>query len=153
MIPVRRAGLTTIHGYLLLALQLAGVAHLLLTGNIIARNPACLALEAGGVLLGAWALCHNRPGNFNMTTSVRHSGGLVTSGPYRFIRHPMYAAQLVSFLALVLDVFTPARLAVWGALGVVLVLKLSREEEFLLRRFVEYAQYARHTRRLIPWVY
>lgn len=39
--------------------------------------------------LGGWTLLHNRPGNFNSHLEPKASGLLVTSGPYRLMRHPM----------------------------------------------------------------
>ena len=52
-----------------------------------------------GVLLGLWALSSNRLGNFNIRPVPRAGGTLVQQGPYRWIRHPMYASQALWSLA------------------------------------------------------
>ena len=49
---------------------------------------ACMAL-------GLWALSANRPGNFNIRPEPKTDGQLVQTGPYRWIRHPMYTAVLL----------------------------------------------------------
>ena len=79
--------------------------------------------------------------------------GMVTRGPYRFVRHPVYLGELVVTLGFVV----PARswLAATAALAVLVVAQLVRiryEETTLQAEFPEYAAYAQRTRRLIPGV-
>jgi protein-S-isoprenylcysteine O-methyltransferase Ste14 len=83
----------------------------------------------------------------------RADAQLVARGPYRFIRHPMYASLLIFTLALVLAAPAWWRWLIWLALLVNLVLKLSYEERMLVARFPAYAAYQERTWRLVPWVY
>src|ERR1700730_1275664 len=78
---------------------------------------------------------------------------LVTGGPYRFIRHPLYAAEILAAVALVL-----ARPGLWATLTLVQfiavqMLRARFEEGLLARIFPEYRSYARRTRKLIPLVW
>jgi protein-S-isoprenylcysteine O-methyltransferase Ste14 len=77
---------------------------------------------------------------------------LTTSGPYRLVRHPLYFAEILAAIALV--VASP-KLVPTAALLVFIAMQNLRAhfEEGLLRRvFPEYTAYARRTRRLIPFV-
>lgn len=81
------------------------------------------------------------------------SGQLVNRGPYRFIRHPMYAGAL-----LLLWVSIAGHWSLLNAIDgvIVLVVGLTRvliEEELLRDHFSGYAEYSRHTKRLIPFVF
>jgi protein-S-isoprenylcysteine O-methyltransferase Ste14 len=78
---------------------------------------------------------------------------LVTGGPYRLIRHPLYAAEILAACALIL-----ARPGLWATLTIVpfiavQMLRAHFEEGLLSRTFPEYAPYAAQTRRLIPLVW
>jgi protein-S-isoprenylcysteine O-methyltransferase Ste14 len=115
--------------------------------------PPTLFLLAVAVVLGVWTLGYNRWGNFNIRPELRPGARLVTGGPYRRIRHPMYTSVLLGVGALVVADPRPWRIALLVALLVVLLLKAAREEEYLRAAFPEYAAYASRTWRLVPFVY
>ena len=78
---------------------------------------------------------------------------LVTGGPYRFVRHPLYAAEILAALAYVL--VTPALLAVVVLLPFVVV-QLQRagyEERLLTATYPRYREYAAATPRLVPFIW
>jgi protein-S-isoprenylcysteine O-methyltransferase Ste14 len=79
--------------------------------------------------------------------------GLVTSGLYRYVRHPLYVAEMVASIGTVLQF-----LSVWTALilAVQIAFQLRRmrnEEVVLMEIFPEYAAYKEKTARIIPGVY
>ncbi len=78
---------------------------------------------------------------------------LIVSGPYRFLRHPMYTALLLITGALVLDTFSQLRLAAWLVFFFDLIFKTRLEERFLEKRFRNFKHYARYTYKLIPFIY
>ena len=123
------------------------------TGPLIARPPLWLAVEIAGAALALWTLWTWRLGRFNVLPDVLAGAKLVTSGPYRFIRHPMYAALLLGALGLVGNAPTPLRIATWVVLLIDFLFKLSYEETLLAMRFPEYDAYRLTSKRLIPWVY
>lgn len=115
--------------------------------------PPTLFLLSTAVVLGVWTLGFNRWGNFNIRPELRAGARLVTGGPYRFIRHPMYASVLLGAGAIVYVDPRPWRIALLAALAVVLMMKAAREEVYLRAAFPEYAAYAARTWRLVPFIY
>jgi protein-S-isoprenylcysteine O-methyltransferase Ste14 len=141
---------------LLVALQL-GLIALILFGTRWSVSPRAwppaIFLFCMGLVLGAWTIGHNRLGNFSVLPEVRRGARLITSGPYRWIRHPMYAAVLLGAAAFVAADPRAWRVAAWIALLAVLVAKALREERNLRAAFPEYAEYCRRTRRFVPFVF
>lgn len=143
----------SVKSIVLVGAQLSAMGGLLLTGPWIASHPGWLALEAAGVLLGAWSVFTMRLNNLRILPEPGARHRLVVHGPYRVIRHPMYTAVILAFGALVGNHFTWPRVLVWVALVTVHVLKLGYEERILSARFPEYADYRRHTKRLAPFLW
>lgn len=84
---------------------------------------------------------------------VRLGQQLFTGGMYHFIRHPMYVSVLLLALAWVLNRVDAVTISVWVVLLIDLLIKLSFEEKELSRKFPEYQEYMRTSKRMIPWVY
>lgn len=124
-----------------------------MTGPIFPSNAALLVLELMGIGLGIWAILAMRIGNFNITPDPLKHSQLVTSGPYRLIRHPMYLAILLTTLPLIIYSFDPFRLAIWLILLIDLLLKLNYEESLLAEKLVGYDSYIERSHRLFPYIY
>ena len=139
--------------YGLVAIQLLSLGLIALSGPLFAASPALLLLEGAAGLLGLWAIGTMGVGNFNVTPDVKQRARLVTGGPYRYIRHPMYTALLMGSLSLVLDAFSLLRLALWLVLFVDLLVKLNYEERLLSQDLEGYSTHIQRTKRLIPFLY
>jgi protein-S-isoprenylcysteine O-methyltransferase Ste14 len=142
-----------IGGRLLVAVQFALIGWLIWPLTPQAWSPQALALLACSVVLGLWTLFHNRPGNFNIRPEPKASGRLVTNGPYRYMRNPMYSALLLFAAAEVLAYADMRKIACWIMLAFVLLAKAMLEERALRALFPGYAAYARRVRRFIPGVF
>jgi len=103
----------------------------------------------GVVLAGAAARAIGS--NVTRTVVTRNDHQLVTSGPYRYIRHPLYTAGLLLFVGLGL-LAANIVILVLGVLAIVLVtLRLPQEEHHLIERFGDdYRDYMRATGRYLP---
>jgi protein-S-isoprenylcysteine O-methyltransferase Ste14 len=137
---------------LLVALQFGLMAAMVLLTDPSRLGFAFAALLAAGLAIGLWAISANRPGNFNIRPDPKEGGSLVTAGPYRWIRHPMYLAVLVTMAAFV-AAGGIAQAALWLALALVLAAKAVREERALVIVHPGYAAYRGTTRALIPFVF
>jgi len=115
--------------------------------------PGAWLFLVSGLALGLWALTCNRPGNFNIRPTPRAGGQLVRSGPYRWIRHPMYSAVLMVASAFAWAGAVPAGWLGLVLLVAVLTFKALLEERWMLAEHADYADYQGRTRRFVPGVY
>ncbi len=88
------------------------------------------------------------------TVELAEEQKVISSGPYRLVRHPMYAG------AFLLLIFTPLALGSWVGVPfalpviVVIVIRLLEEEKFLAANLSGYEEYRRNVRyRLIPFIW
>ncbi|MEW6543955.1 MAG: isoprenylcysteine carboxylmethyltransferase family protein [Nitrospirota bacterium] len=139
--------------FLLVAVQFLCVAAILLTGPLVPASLPGLGLAGLGLALGLWAILTMPRRSLHVLPDVRDGATLVTQGPYRYVRHPMYTALLGVTLVLVLEQATGLRLTFWLVLLADLIAKLLREERFLIERFGEYREYRARTFRLVPFVF
>ncbi|MBA2684290.1 MAG: isoprenylcysteine carboxylmethyltransferase family protein [Gemmatimonadaceae bacterium] len=131
------------------------VGLLVLQDMMIARGYAGLALQVLALALMVWARLTFGTRSFHATANPT-AGGLVTTGPYRYWRHPIYAAVLLFVWAGVLThgvspISSTVALAVLATL--MTAVRIQAEEQMLLASVPEYAAYAARTRRLIPFVF
>lgn len=78
---------------------------------------------------------------------------LVTSGPYRIVRHPLYLCELVAMMGIALQYEWPAALALWLIQVGFLYARVLNEERVLRTAFPKYGSCARQTARVLPGVY
>ncbi len=85
---------------------------------------------------GLWALRRS----FSITVEAR---GVVTRGPYRWIRHPVYLGEMLTAAAVTVWRLSAAEVAVFAAFVIVQMVRARWEERKLARAFPEYAIFAR----------
>jgi protein-S-isoprenylcysteine O-methyltransferase Ste14 len=145
---------TTFAGLLLALVCPHAVPGLHIPGPVVV--PVALGAIAAwsGIALRTWAtLTLGR--SFRRTVTVTDHQAVVTTVPYRYLRHPAYSGILLAFAGL------GAMFANWGSLVCLAVLpafgyvaRIRVEEQALERSLGSaYADYARDRRRLIPGVW
>jgi protein-S-isoprenylcysteine O-methyltransferase Ste14 len=102
-------------------------------------------------------------GMIMMLVTIRHLGGafslvpqarsVVQTGPYRWIKHPLYLAEEVAVLGVVLQFLTPVTVAVFVLHIGIQVCRIVYEEDLLRRTCPEYSSYEASRWRLIPYVW
>lgn len=99
-----------------------------------------------------WAVTGMGRGTFRVHPRPSHRGKLQTTGAYRLVRHPMYAAVLAASLAVVWMAPTIAATAALAVLCVVLHFKARIEEAALREKYPGYGPYARRVPALVPFL-
>lgn len=113
-----------------------------------------LVLYVAGFLLMAWALTTLRRSYQLGGSAPRPEDKLVAAGPYRLVRHPMYAAALSIALGLALLVQSVAVLGVFGLYVLLLAQLIPVEEHTLSAAYGDqYGAYQRETKKIVPFVY
>ncbi len=99
-----------------------------------------------------WAMAANS--YFECTARIQEGQQVCTSGPYRLVRHPGYAAGIVSVLSAPLILGSWWGLVPGAILAVVLVVRTELEDRTLQRELPGYKQYTKSTRyRLLPLIW
>lgn len=113
------------------------------------RTAAELALTLAGLTWSVWAL-RSLATNLSIVPQAR---ALVTRGPYRWVRHPLYFGELVALSGLALHGGRWPLAAVVLAELAMQMYRARREESLLSQQVHGYDAYAARTRRLIPGVW
>ncbi|GGO86252.1 hypothetical protein GCM10011348_36680 [Marinobacterium nitratireducens] len=111
-------------------------------------------LIAFGYAFAAWALAENRFFSSVVRIQTDRGHAVCDSGPYRFVRHPGYAGNILALFGIVLalgSVWTLIPAAVATIIGVI---RTALEDRTLQLELPGYRDYARRVRyRLIPGIY
>ena len=137
---------------ILVMLQLSCMLILIATNKVFAYGLG-LIFHMLGVLLGIWAILSIGIGNFHIQPEVK-SDSLITRGPYKWIRNPMYSSVILFFIPIVFQYLNWLNVVVFIVLVLTLMLKILREEQFLKERFgANYEEYVRSSKRLVPFIF
>ncbi len=111
-----------------------------------------LIMLAAGVAFAVWA--RNYLGrNWSGSVTVKQDHELIRTGPYRFVRHPIYSGLLLAILGTAIAFGEWRGLLAFGLLTGSLLLKLRMEERFMSEIFPnEYARYRAEVPALIPFI-
>jgi protein-S-isoprenylcysteine O-methyltransferase Ste14/uncharacterized membrane protein (UPF0127 family) len=77
--------------------------------------------------------------------------GLVTTGAYRIVRHPVYLGEFVALLGTLLPVLAPLTICIFAAFCALQVWRAALEESVLGQTFAGYGAYRARTPALLPW--
>jgi protein-S-isoprenylcysteine O-methyltransferase Ste14 len=124
--------------------------------RIVPWSPAigviCVALVAVGLIVCIWARNHIGK-NWSGRVIVQTGHQLVRTGPYRFVRHPIYSGILLMLLGTAIERGTIAGVCGFILLLIAIVWKLSLEEQLMSEQFGDdYRQYRREVKALVPGV-
>ncbi len=125
-----------------------------LSGIPSAVRLAGLAVLVGGSALVAWSMLANPFFSAVVRIQRDREHGVVSRGPYRFVRHPGYLGMLVANLATPILLDAPWTFVPAGVVAVLLVVRTALEDRTLRSELTGYAAYAAGTRaRLVPGVW
>jgi protein-S-isoprenylcysteine O-methyltransferase Ste14 len=135
-----------------LGIAVLGIFFLFEKHFIFSSNPFTIIIQLSSVALMIWARITFGLRSFHAAANTT-KGELVTTGPYRLLRHPIYAALIYFFWASVIsypfiETIASAFLITGG-----LFIRMLFEERFLLVAYDEYEAYSKRTKRIIPFLF
>ena len=140
---------SSIIGFVVMIGSLIGLYKI---GVLFTTNPIAIGLQLIALALMVWARVTFGRRSLHAAANPT-AGGLVTKGPYRSIRHPIYTAgclfgwgPIVVHLSLLSITF--GILLLLGAL-----VRMACEEQLVKRQYPEYVDYAKVTKRMVPYVF
>jgi protein-S-isoprenylcysteine O-methyltransferase Ste14 len=139
----------SVGGYVLMV---AGIVLLFYSGAFFATRPVTIAIQIAAALLMIAARITFGRRSFHLAANPT-AGGLVSTGPYAYFRHPIYAAVMYFVWAAFADHvgWLPAAAAALITVGA--FVRMSIEERMVAERYPEYREYKARVRRIIPFVY
>ena len=139
----------------LTALSVIVILRVFRTGSLVVHSPVLggigAALFVAGLALAIWARVHLGR-NWGMPMTERLDPELITSGPYRRVRHPIYTGLLLAMLGTALAT-SLVSLIIPVVLGAVFYYAATVEERTMTAAFpAEYPAYRASTKMLIPFI-
>jgi protein-S-isoprenylcysteine O-methyltransferase Ste14 len=135
-----------------LAMMIAGFVGLIMSQQVLSTAVPAIVLQVTAVLLVVWARSTFGRRSFHAAASPT-DGGVVTGGPYRWLRHPIYTAGCLFGWGCWVghpSWFSAGMAVLVTAGGIV---RMFMEETMLVVRYPAYAEYARKTKRMIPYLF
>jgi protein-S-isoprenylcysteine O-methyltransferase Ste14 len=115
---------------------------------------AGILLCAAGIALAIWAR-RILGSNWSGLITLKENHELIRTGPYRFVRHPIYSGIILAVAGTIIAVNPTMRgLLILGVVAIGLKFKSLGEEKILLPEFPEaYPEYKREVKSLIPFLW
>ena len=135
-----------------LAASFLALAALVLRQALIAAGPAGISALALALGIRVWARLTLGRRSFNAAAAPTE-GGLVTAGPYKYLRHPIYAAALYLTWAGVLTHLSMVNFLIGLVPAAGLGVRMLAEERLLGEKYPGYAAYALKAKRVIPFLF
>ncbi len=141
-------------GKTLTALQFLFIGILFVLGPIITlHNAWLLLLQLMSLLIGIWAILVVGISNVSIFPIPRQGLELRMTGPYLFIRHPMYLAVILFTAPITIQHPTLPKGCFLALLVIDLMLKIHIEEKLLIKEIPNYKAYMQTTWRIIPFIF
>jgi len=142
-----------VKSFVLVSLQVLCLLFLFKTSYLHQLNYLAWIFLVIGFCIGIWSVAVFSISQLTVMPEPRGKGELNEKGPYKFVRHPMYAAVLMASLGFVIANPTIISILIYGALVLVLQVKMNHEEQLLKKAYTNYEAYSKRTFKLIPGLY
>ncbi len=140
--------LVSLFGYILL---LIAVVYLLINKFLIAENIVGITIQILSVALMIWARFTLGGRSFHLFSNPTE-GELVTSGPYKYFRHPIYAAVFYFTWTGVIFHISLLTFAFGILASIGAGIRIYSEEKLLKEKYPNYSEYSEKTKRIIPFI-
>lgn len=136
---------------LLVAAQFCFLGLLVYTGPVWPQNFVSGLVQVASLFCGLWAILTMGIYNVRITPGIPRQNRLITTGPYKWVRHPMYTTVVLLATGWLINFYDVHRFILYITLIVVLFLKAYLEEKILIQHFLDYQNYMRRTKMFIPF--
>lgn len=135
-----------------LLLMMFAIAGLVVRDSFFSLQPVAIMAEILAVALTVWARLTFGRRSFHAAANPT-AGGLVTTGPYRLIRHPIYTAVCIFGWSGILTHWSPINALLGALLFAGAVGRMLCEEHLIMEVYPEYRDYAQATKRMVPYIF
>lgn len=139
--------------YILVVCQFSAIAWMVKLAYPFSLSIMAFFVCSIAIMIVAWSLWVMRISKIRILPMPHLEAALITSGPYRLLRHPMYTAVLLFTGGLSIDYLNWEKVIIWLILLIVLIIKLHWEERMLKQQFPEYPSYQQKSFKLVPYLY
>ncbi len=143
---------TKIYSYFLVLIQAIIILLLLFLNESIFTNTISIFVFFLALLFGFYTLSFNKLFNFNISPLIKKDAMLITSGAYKYIRHPMYFSVFLMMFSIILLDINMINIFLYTSLLLVLYLKAKKEESLWSKESVKYKEYMKKTKMFIPFI-
>ena len=133
-------------------MMVGGIFALVVTKTIVSTFLPAIIAQVAAFALMLWARYTFGRRSFHLIADPT-DGGLVTTGPYRFVRHPIYTAVCIFVWAALLGSPSIQTLLFAALVTTGAIMRVFCEEHLLAQQYPEYKTYSRNTKRMIPYVF
>lgn len=138
--------------FLAFGLALLGLVFLINKDYILSTNPVTIIIQLCSIAFMIWARITFGLRSFHVTANST-KGELVTTGPFRWLRHPIYASAIYFSWASIISYPYIDSIAAVILITIGLFVRMILEEKSLLLSYDNYAEYSKHTKRIIPFIF
>jgi protein-S-isoprenylcysteine O-methyltransferase Ste14 len=155
LVVIRRPALRKGRG---LSSRVAGIVGFFLPAAFLVLpeaklTPAVTVISSAAILLGILSSIFIACWLGRSFSILPQARGLVTEGPYRLVRHPLYVAELITTFGIMWKFEYPWSLCVMFLAVAAQIPRIHYEEQVLMEAFPRYRGYAKRTARLLPGLY
>ncbi len=140
-------------GTVLVVLQFLLIALIIYAGRMNIWSSWQLIAILTGFAIAAWAIISMRKSKLRVSPVPDPHATLVTSGIYKWIRHPMYLSVILITAGFTGNQSGVYRQLIFILLVAVLIFKSIFEERLLQKQFPQYQEYCKSTYRLVPYIF
>lgn len=134
-----------------LLLMAFSVAGLVIRESLFSLQPVAIIMQIVAAALMIWARISFGRRSFHAAANPT-SGGLVTTGPYRYIRHPIYSAICIFIWPGILSHLSLVNILLGVILFAGVIIRILCEEQMIAKVYPEYREYALTTKRVLPYI-
>ncbi|HEY6952519.1 MAG TPA: isoprenylcysteine carboxylmethyltransferase family protein [Bacteroidota bacterium] len=138
----------SVAGYVIMVIALVALIYL---GGLFSTSIPVIVIQVLSASLMVWARITFGSRSFHYAANAT-KGGLVTTGPYRYVRHPIYASIIYFAVAGVAGNWSLTNALLAGVVCAGAAIRIFCEERLIVVEYPEYTEYASRTRRVLPFI-